>query len=212
MDGFVSLDAESLTASQLYDVLTLAIQPRPIAFVSTLSAEGHPNLAPFSFFMPGGANPPSLALSVSLGSGGRQKDTLRNVEATREFVVNTVTRAMADGMNATSYSFPPEVSEWERSGFTAVASERVQPARVAESPFQFECRLFTTVPHGSGAGAAVYVIGEVVRVHVLETHWNGTNFVAGDFAPLSRMGGANYLDVSALEVFELARPTGPNGS
>lgn len=212
MSGFVSFGASDLTSNQLYDILTFAIQPRPIAFVSTLDPDGIANLAPFSFFMPGGANPASLALSVNRGGGGRKKDTLRNIVATGEFVVNTVIRDMAHGMNSTSYAYPAEVSEWEGAGLTPVPSLLVAPPRVAESPFQFECRLFTTVEHGEGAGSAVYIIGEVVHVHVAEAYWPEDRLVAAPYEVLSRLGGAGYLDVGALETFDLPRPTGPNGS
>lgn len=212
ISGFVSFGASELTSSQLYDIMTFAIQPRPIAFVSTLDPNGVANLAPFSFFMPGGANPPSLALSVNRGGGGRRKDTLRNIEATGEFVVNTVIRPMAEGMNSTSYAYPAEVSEWEGAGLTPVPSIQVAPPRVAESPFQFECRLYQVVEHGEGAGAAVYVIGEIVELHLAKAFWDQGSLRAADYAVLSRLGGAGYLDVGALETFDLARPTGPNGS
>lgn len=212
MGEFHSLAAADLSSNQLYDILTFAIQPRPIAFVSTLGPDGVANLAPFSFFMPGGASPPSLAMSINRAGGGRRKDTLRNIEATGEFVVNAVVRAMADGMNSTSFAFPSGHSEWEPSGFTPIPSELVAPPRVAESPFQFECRLFQIVEHGESAGAAVYVIGEIVRIHIAAELWSESGVIAGDFAPLSRLDGSRYLDLASLEVFPLERPSGPNTS
>jgi flavin reductase (DIM6/NTAB) family NADH-FMN oxidoreductase RutF len=207
MGDFYSVGSADLTASQLYDILTLAIQPRPIAFVSTLGPDGVANLAPFSFFMPGGANPPSLALSINRGAGGRRKDTLKNIEATGEFVVNMVIRTMADGMNACSFAYPSDVSEWDPAGFTPVPSVVVAPPRVAESPIQLECRLYQVVEHGTGAGAAVYVIGEIVWLHLDAALWSADGVAAEMFRPLSRLGGAHYLDMDALEVFELRRPT-----
>ncbi len=207
MRDFYSVGSSELSSSQLYDILTFAIQPRPIAFVSTLGADGVANLAPFSFFMPGGANPPSLALSINRGSGGRPKDTLTNIQATREFVVNAVVRSMADGMNACSFAYPSDVSEWDSAGFTPLPSVFVAPPRVGESPIQLECRLHQVVEHGSGSGAAVYVIGEIVWLHLDAALWSAEGASGLAFRPLSRLGGANYLDMEALAVFELPRPS-----
>ncbi len=187
---------DEMPPAEAYTLLTRVVQPRPIAFVSTLSASGVANLAPFSFFMAGGSNPPSLCFSPVLGSGGVEKDTLRNVRETGEFTINAVDRAMAVGMNATSAPFGPDESEWGPSGFTPLASEIVQPARVAESPAQLECRLFAIVEHGSGPTAARYVMGEVVRLHLR----------TGTFETISRLGGAEYLDTETGERFGLSRP------
>src|SRR5688500_18521904 len=132
-DVFVSIEPGSLTPRQMYDLLVGVIQPRPIAFVSTMSSGGQENLAPFSFFMAGGANPPSLMYSPSLNAKGEPKDSLRNVEETGEFVVNIVTRTLADAMNATSFDYPASFSEWVVSGLTPMESEVVRPRRVMES-------------------------------------------------------------------------------
>lgn len=204
MGSFVSLLSEELSPMQAYDLIAGAIVPRPIAFVSTISG-GVPNLAPFSFFMAGGANPPSLAISINKGAEGRRKDTLRNIEETGEYVVNLVTREMAEGMNQTSRGYAPTVSEWPDSSFTSLASLKVAPARVAESLIHFECRLFQVVDHGTGVGAAVYVIGEIVAFHIAETCMIDGKIT--NFSPISRMGGSNYLDVDSLEVFEMIRPS-----
>lgn len=205
---FASLDLAALTPRQAYDVLVAAVQPRPIAFVSTRSAAGEDNLAPFSFFMAGGANPPSLMYSPSLNLRGEPKDSLRNVEETREFVVNIVTRTMSEAMNAASFDYPQGFSEWQVTGLTPLPSEVVKPMRIMESPVQFECRVHQIVPHGQGPNAANYVIGEIVRTHVLKTIWTGEAISAGALRPISRLGGAEYLDTAALEVFEMLRPTG----
>jgi flavin reductase (DIM6/NTAB) family NADH-FMN oxidoreductase RutF len=192
----------------MYDVLVAAVQPRPIALVSTMGSDGSENLAPFSFFMAGGSSPPSLMYSPALNAKGEPKDSLRNVEETSEFVVNLVTRTMADAMNAASYEYPAGFDEWQVAKLTPIASEVVKPRRVQESPIHFECRLFQIVRHGEGPTAANYVIGEVVRVHVLEQLWGGTGIVRGSFRPISRMGGPEYLDTDALEIFSMPRPTG----
>lgn len=204
MPEFVGLDPQTVDSGTMYDVLVTCIQPRPIAFVSTLDGEGKANLAPFSFFMPGGANPASLAFSVTLASNGRRKDTLRNIEATGEFVVNIVTRGMADGMNATSFSYPHGESEWPIAGFTPLVSEMVGPFRVGESPAQFECRVYRIIDHGTSSGAAVYVIGEVLKVHVLANLWS--NGELKDLYPIARLDGPGYLDTATNSRFQMDRP------
>lgn len=206
---FVSLDLLEMRIRDRYDFLVNAVEPRPIAFVSTVSASGAPNLAPFSFFMAGGSNPPSLMFSPALNRHGEPKDSLRNVLETREFVVNTVTREMASGMNATSFDFEEGFNEWVVSGFDPLPSEVVKPARVAQSPVQFECRLFHVVEHGSGNGAARYVVGEIVRAHVAENCWTGERIDSSNYRPISRMGGPNYLDTKDLELFVMPRPSEP---
>jgi len=195
-----------LSPNEAYSLLSSTIAPRPIAFVSTLGSNGVANLAPFSFFMVGGANPPSLMFSPSVNGIGGMKDSLRNVIDSGEFVVNTVHREMAHGMNATSAPFPPHESEWEASGFSQVPSVLVRPPRVAESLVQFECRLFQVVEHGDGPAAARYVIGEVVMAHLAEELWDPERRKARPAMLLARMGGAEYLDAATSDRFELQRP------
>lgn len=197
---YVSLTAGDLSLDAAYDLLTAAISPRPIALVSTIDAKGDPNLAPFSFFMAGGVSPLSLAFSPTDGSSG-PKHTLMNILETEEFVVNTVHGAMAAGMNAASYGF--QNSEWDASGFMRVPSIDVRPPRVGESLVQMECRLFQVIRHGNGSGAANYVIGEVLRLHLHQ------EIAPGSLRLLSRLGGPSYLDAKSLTVFEMQRPTAP---
>src|SRR5437588_12438471 len=147
-------------------LLLHCVAPRPIAFVSTLSPDGLPNLSPFSYFMAGGANPPSVVISPLTDRNGQPKDTLRNIQATAEYVINVVTYEMREKMNYASAEFPYGVNEWEKAGFTPAPAVKVKPARVEESPLSIECRLFQVVPHGSGSLSANYVIGEVVYFHV----------------------------------------------
>lgn len=180
-----------------YALLTQVVVPRPIAFVSTLSAAGVPNLAPFSFFMAGGSNPPSVCYSPTLNGRGEEKDSLRNARDTGEFVVNTVDRAMVEGMNAASAALAPHESEWALTGFTPVESEIVRPPRVAEALAQLECRVFAIVAHGDGPSAARYVIGEVLRLHLR----------AGVIETVARLGGPEYLDTATGERFGLERPS-----
>ncbi len=189
-----------------YALLTAFIQPRPIAFVSTVSADGVANLAPFSFFMAGGSNPPSVCFSPALNSKGLEKDSLRNIQATGEFVINTVHREMAEGMNACSASLGPQVSEWDCAEFTPLPSLKVKPARVAESLAQMECRLHTIVEHGFGVSSARYVIGEVVQFHASKELFDGDVIDVAKIETIARMGGPGYIDTGSLQLFELQRP------
>jgi flavin reductase (DIM6/NTAB) family NADH-FMN oxidoreductase RutF len=197
---------EELSWQEAYALLSMTVAPRPIAFVSTISPEGVPNLAPFSFFAVGGSNPPSLAFSPVLGSSGREKDSLRNVRTSGEFVVNLVHRSMADGMNRASVSLPSDTSEWAVGGFTALPSLRVHPARVAESRVQFECRLHQIVEHGEGPGAARYVIGEVLVAHVAMDVLRDGKIDPDLLEPIARLGGSDYIDTGNLQRFALKRP------
>ena len=152
--------------------------------------------------MAGGSNPPSLMYSPTLNKNGEPKDSLRNVLATGEFVVNSVHREMAEGMNASSFEYPADRSEWNVSGFTPVPSIAVKPARVLESYVQFECKLFDIVEHGIGPNAARYVIGEVVYAH-LEPSLAAN---PAQLRTIGRLSGPDYLDLKSMEFFSLPRP------
>lgn len=197
-----SFRASEMTPGQVYDFMSNLIVPRPIAFVSTMSREGARNLAPFSYFMPGGVNPPSLCFCPIRAGGGRKKDTLVNIEETGEFTVNLVDRAMAEGMNQTSGLYPADIDEWPFSGFTQAESLVVRPARVAESPASFECRLHQVAFCGEEGGGAAFVIGEIVAMHVRTELTDSLT----RFNPISRLGGPEYLDLASGEIFGLERP------
>ena len=155
--------------------------------------------------MVGGANPPSLMIAPTLTGTGSEKDSLRNIRENGEFVVNTVHRAMAAGMNEASASLPPHESEWPRTGFTPQASSFVRPPRVAESLAQLECRLFQVIEHGDGPGSARYILGEILAIHVADDWVENGRILP--LPLLSRLGGADYLDMQDRETFQLDRPS-----
>lgn len=205
-DRFVGFDAGQLSSVEAYRLLNHCVAPRPIAFVSTLSSDGQPNLAPFSYFMAGGANPPSIAFSPTPSRSGI-KDTLRNIQATGEYVVNIVTYAMRERMNATAAALPHGVSEWDEAGFASLPSAKVKPARVADSPLAMECRLHRIVAHGEGPSSAHYVIGEIVWFHVARSLLTPDgNIDATQIGYIARMGGDWYDHVTSETMFELSRP------
>ena len=205
-DTFVSVTLADLTPREAYSLLIEAVVPRPIALVSTQSESGVANLAPFSFFMMGGANPPSLCFSPALNRDAMSKHSLQNIEETGEFVVNTVHREMAEEMNRCSASFPFDVSEWDHCGFTTLPSDLVRPARVAQSLVQLECKLFQVVRHGSGPSSAAYVIGEIVRAHYGASLFDQGKLRKGVIQLLGRVGGNGYVDLADSSSFDMARP------
>lgn len=190
----------------LYDLLVTAVSPRPIGFISTVDDQGQRNLAPYSFFMVGGVEPPSLVFCPSNMKSGLSKDSLRNVEETGEFVVNIVTRAMAEPMNQTALDYPAGHDEWQESGLTPAESVVVRPPRVLESPVSFECKLFQIIRHGEGPHGTNYVIGEVVAAHVHPDLMPGGVLDRGALRTIGRMGGNDYVDLATPEIFELERP------
>ncbi|MDX2085546.1 MAG: flavin reductase family protein [Candidatus Melainabacteria bacterium] len=211
MSTFKSIDPDQQTAQDNYKLIIGGIVPRPIAFVSTCSLEGHLNLAPFSFFNGVCSNPPTIMFStMRRGSDGGKKDTLINIEATGEFVVNVVTEEIVEAMNQTAGEYPPEVSEFELAGFTTQASEVIRPPRVQESPFQMECQLNQIVTIGDGSvGSGHLVIGTVVRFHVREDIYEKGRIITDRLKPVARLAGASYCPVR--DIFDLARPAGGSG-
>jgi flavin reductase (DIM6/NTAB) family NADH-FMN oxidoreductase RutF len=199
------VDPGATDTRDVYKLMIGAIVPRPIAFVSTLSADGVPNLAPFSFFTGVSANPPVIAFSPMIrSSDGRKKDTLNNIEATREFVVNVVSEEFAEKMNMCSEEFPPEVDEFKISGLTPVPSDLVKPARVRESHINMECRLVEVVHVSPKPLGGSIVLGEVVRFHVDEALIENFRIDPDKLRAFGRMGGNSYARTT--DRFELIRP------
>ena len=205
----LSVDPAQAEPRQIYKLMTGIIVPRPIALVSTVDRNGVANLAPFSFFAGVGAAPPTLLFCPALrGSDSAhpaaRKDTLHNVEATQEFVVNVVSDAIAIEANATSAEVPPEVNEFELAGFTPVASQAVRPPRVAESPAQMECKLLQILYTGHAPNSGVIVLGKVVRFHIREDLFDDFRIDPAGLDAVGRMAGNTW--VRTRERIDLIRP------
>ena len=199
------LDFKVLSPRDAYNWMASAITPRPIAWVSTISPDGKANLAPFSFFNGITGNPPTLMFSAVNNRGGVKKDTVRNIEATGEFVVNLVPHSLVDPMNACAALLPYGESEFEAFGIEPSPSARVRPARVAEAPVAFECTLHTIIPVGEGAGAASVVFGRIVAAYVSDAVLGADGMIDPALLDtVGRLGGENY--VMTREVFTLKRP------
>jgi flavin reductase (DIM6/NTAB) family NADH-FMN oxidoreductase RutF len=201
----MELDPAALGQADTYKILIGCVVPRPIAWVSTVDAEGRANLAPFSFFNAIGSNPPALSVAITYtASPDRRKDTLRNILATGEFVVNIVSEELADAMNRTAVDYPPDVDEFAVAGLTPARSALVRPSRVAESPASFECRLFSSVPVGDGPGSATLVIGTVARIHLRDGLMDARHRIdLRGLRPIGRLAGADYCYVR--ETFSMPR-------
>jgi len=203
----VDFDPESLPAADRYGLLISLIAPRPIAWVSTVDAEGRPNLAPFSFFTGITGSPMTICFCPANHRDGRKKDTLANIEATGEFVVNVVGEALAERMNRTSAEYPRGVSEFEAAGLTMEPSAKVRPPSVKEAPAQLECRTLQIVRVGEGPLAGNLVIGTVVHLRVWDSIWKDGRVSHLDLKPIGRMEGAWYTRTQ--DAFEMPRPRLP---
>lgn len=201
----VTIDPATLPARDVYQHMISFITPRPIAWVSTISAEGRTNLAPYSFFQGVTSAPPTLLFCPVNDRHGRPKDTLRNVEATREFVVNIVNFAHAAAMNSTAAPLPPEESEFEKFEVPAAASQRVRPPRVATAPVALECVLHDIVRVGEGPLGGNIVIGRIELIHVDEAVRGPDGYCdPAKLDTIGRMGGELYARTT--ERFALPRP------
>ena len=188
-----------------HDPFKAIVAPRPIGWITTVDAGGRVNLAPYSFFNAFNSSPPI----VGFASEGR-KDSLRNVEATGEFVCSLATRPLAEAMNRTSLPLPHGESEMEAAGIEAAPSRLVRPPRVAASPAALECRLLQVVALRNLEGEAVdthLVLGQVVGVHIGRAYLTEGRFDLRAARPIGRCGyRGDYAELGAM--FEMVRPRG----
>lgn len=199
------IDVANTPVVDVYHTLVGVVTPRPIAWVTTVDAAGRVNLAPFSFFNAFGANPPVVVFSPTRRRDGSQKDTLRNVEATGEFVVHAAVASLAEQVNQSSKELPPGESEVELVGLHLTPSVQVKPPRLTEAPVAMECKVRQIIPVGDGPIAANLVIGEVVMIHVADAVLDANGRVdPRKLRTVARLGGDYWCHTSDL--FEQARP------
>ncbi len=203
----ISFDPKDLSVGKLHGYLLSAVAPRPIAFASTVDADGNPNLSPFSFFNVFSANPPILVFSPARRvRDNTVKHTLENVEATREVVINVVSYDMVHQASLSSTEYPRGVNEFEKAGFTMLKSDKVRPFRVAESPVQFECRVNDIIKLGHEGGAGNLVICEVVKLHITEEVLDGNSDIIQEKLDLVARAGGNYYNRAKNGFFEIPKP------
>ena len=201
----MQLDFSKLPVSEAYGWMITTITPRPIAWVSTISADGKPNLAPFSFFQGVTANPPTLMFVPVNTRDGTKKDTVRNIEQVPEFVVNIVSYALAEKMNATAALLPYGESEFAKFGIIPAASTKVRPPRVGLAPVAFECVLHQIVNIGTGPLAANVVFGRILVAHVRDDVIGADGFAdSGKLDLVGRLGREDYA--TTRDTFSLKRP------
>ena len=200
-----------LPYNEFYRILISSVAPRPIAWVSTISALGQLNLAPFSFFNAICGKPPLLAFAPALrmrGEGtsihGETKDTLRNVRETGEFVVNVVTYDVAEAMNLTSGEYDSTINEFELAKLTPGPSKIVKPPHVAESSVNFECKVYQILDFSSPPQGGGLVIGEILSIHIDEKHLKDGRIDGDSLDLIGRMGGIQYARTK--DRFNLVRP------
>ena len=199
------LDFATLAPRDAYQWMISMILPRPIAWVATISPEGKTNLAPFSFFQGVCAHPPTLMFVPVNNRQGMKKDTVRNIEAVPEFVVNLVPRRLAEQMNATSALLPYGESEFEKFGIAPAASDLVRPPRVAAAPVAFECRLHQIVNIGEGPLAAHVIFGRILAAHVADAVLGADGRPdVGKLDLIGRLGGEAYT--TTRDTFSIERP------
>ncbi|MDT8895600.1 flavin reductase family protein [Halomonas sp. I1] len=198
------LTADTLEAGTLYRLLSGAIAPRPIAWVATIDAAGHANLAPFSFFNVASVDPPVLAFSPLLNGEGNAKDTLRNLDEVAECVVHIGGEALAEPLNATSASLPRGEDEFDHAGLTKAPLGELRVPRIAEAPIAFGCRLHEVIRFGDRPLAGNLVLAEVVAVHADPGVWNGRHVDIEALRPIGRLAGADYSRTT--DRFALERP------
>ena len=204
----LTIDPKELPIPKLHHYLLGSIGPRPIAFASTIDAEGNRNLAPFSFFNVFSANPPILIFSPARsGRTNTTKNTHDNVKAVAEVVINVVTYDMVHQMSLTSSPFEAGVDEFEKAGFTPIASDTIRPFRVKESPVQIECKVLEVKELGQNGGAGNLIICEVQKIHIDERVLDENQMVDQKKIDLvSRMGGNWYCRANDASMFEVDKP------
>ena len=199
----MQLDPAVMPQQSVYKLLIGCVVPRPIAWVSTVSAEGVYNLAPFSFFMGVCNEPPTIAFSSSRRVGNK-KDTVTNAEHTGDFIVNVVDDPLAEHMNLTSGEYPPEVDEFALTGLTAAPGVKVRAPRLVEAPISLECRVDRIISVGRGSNSLV--LGEIVYFHVRDELYDPSTgrIDMHELRPVGRLAGNLYSHIH--DIFEMKRP------
>jgi len=203
-----SINPKEIEIPKLHRYLLGSVGPRPIAFASTIDSKGNINLAPFSFFNVFSANPPIMIFSPARsGRTNESKDTYNNVKEVPEVVINVVTHDMVHQMSLASSPYDSDVSEFEKAGFTSLASDMITPPRVKESPVQFECKVNEVIELGDQGGAGNLIICEVLRIHLKESLLDQNEMIDQHKIDLvSRMGGNWYCRADKNSMFEIQKP------
>jgi flavin reductase (DIM6/NTAB) family NADH-FMN oxidoreductase RutF len=203
----LSIDPKEISTGQLHGYLLGAVAPRPIAFASTINADGNPNLSPFSFFNVFGSNPPIMIFSPARRvRDNTTKHTLENALETKEVVINVVNYAIVQQMSLSSTEYPEGVNEFEKAGFTMLPSDKIKPFRVAESPVQFECKVNDVIFTGDQGGAGNLIVCEVVKIHISDDVLDGKGAIDQHKIDLVARAGGSYYSRARDGFFEIPKP------
>ena len=203
----LSINPKEISTGKLHGYLLGAIAPRPIAFASTIDADGNPNLSPFSFFNVFGSNPPVLIFSPARRvRDNTTKHTLENSLATKEVVINVVNYDIVQQMSLSSAEYPEGVNEFEKAGFTMLPSDEIKPFRVAESPVQFECKVKDVMFTGNEGGAGNLIVCEVVKIHISEDVLADDGSIDQHKIDLVARAGGSYYTRARDGFFEIPKP------
>ena len=200
----MQFDPADIPPHVFYQHLVRAVTPRPIGWVSTISADGRVNLAPYSFFNAVGANPPTVIFSATTDRHGKFKDSLLNVREVPQFVCNIVGAHVAERMNRTAATLPRGTNELELAGLTPDPSVHVRPPRVAEAKVHMECEVSHIVPLGEGPMSSHVVFGRILLMHVAEDVLTDGFVDAAKLDSIGRLGGNDYC--STRDRFTMERP------
>ena len=201
----MQVDVSKTEVVSVYQMLVGLVAPRPIAWVTTIASTGVVNLAPFSFFNAFGANPPVVVFSPTLKRDGGKKDTLVNIEANGEFVINSSSEKHAHLINMSSKMLLTDESEVELIDQKTLESTRVKPPRLADVPFALECKVLQIIPVGHGAISANLVIGEIVTMHIDDNVLDEKGHPdPRKIKAIARLGGEYWCRTQDL--FQLERP------
>lgn len=212
MRNFLTINIEEVSNAEVYRYLSSAIVPRPIALASTMGRDGTINLSPFSFFNVFSSNPPILVFSPARrGRDNTMKDTLNNVMEVPEVTISVVNYELVEQMSLSSTEYAPDIDEFVKSGLTPLASERVKPPLVGESPVSFECRVNEVKPLGDQGGAGALVICEVLVAHIDQGIIVDNQIDPVKLDAVSRMGGNWYCRAQGGALFEVEKPVKNKG-
>lgn len=200
----MDFDFAEMVAADRYKLMSAAITPRPIAWLTTCSSDGIRNAAPYSFFNMMGSEPPLVAIGLMRRPDGSYKDSARNILDTGEFVVNLVGEADAAAMNFTCIDAPPEFDELAQAGIAVTQSTAITPPRIASAPVAMECRLFQSVD----AGLSTVVLGQVLHFHIRDELVDAQRLHVDTLAMslVARMHGAGWY-TRCTDLFQLSRPS-----
>jgi len=204
---YKTIETKDIKMKEIYSLMISGISPRPIAFVSSLDLNGTNNLAPFSYFNAFGSNPPIIGFSpANSGRTGKQKDTLLNIQETKEFTISIINYDMVEQTSLSSCEYESSIDEFVKSGFSKKESSLVSPPGVLDSPFIMECKLYNILELGGKPGSGNLILGEIVCFHIKENIFKGDNEIDPyKLDPIARLG-YNFYCRSSEGLFEVFKP------